>query len=321
MNTIEVQEHNGIYSCDIDVTKEEWLRILQDENTPQAYKETVLRFFYYPDHRGTCTAISNALGGNAQKLSANVRELGKYVQKLLNRFQAIRSDGTPCFWIIPMGKGKDMPQGNDGTFEWELRSELVEAIKEYLYWYLVERYKELRKEIPIDGDKWTELYKWQLITANKGKSAIDIVRSHVANPKKSELGGFDNLIDAPRDNKPLAYLVKTNPEGLQEALDSLTDESKPLNERLARYKVQTQYQNMVEDGDVFKDGFYVPENVFIRLLDIPFSFVPQAGHAAGTIQRISDAAIQRCQCQGQDRCQQAHPSEHTFCWPRGLFHT
>lgn len=28
-------------------------------------------------------------------------------------------------------------------------------------------------------------------------------------------------------------------------------------------KVQTQYQNLVEDGDVFKDGFYVPENVYI----------------------------------------------------------
>ena len=28
-------------------------------------------------------------------------------------------------------------------------------------------------------------------------------------------------------------------------------------------KVNTQYQNMVEEGDVFKDGFYVPENVYI----------------------------------------------------------
>lgn len=28
-------------------------------------------------------------------------------------------------------------------------------------------------------------------------------------------------------------------------------------------KVQTQYQNLVEEGDVFKDGFYVPENVYI----------------------------------------------------------
>lgn len=28
-------------------------------------------------------------------------------------------------------------------------------------------------------------------------------------------------------------------------------------------KVQTQYTNLIEDGDAFKDGFYVPENVYI----------------------------------------------------------
>lgn len=28
-------------------------------------------------------------------------------------------------------------------------------------------------------------------------------------------------------------------------------------------KVNTQYQNMIEEGDVFQDGFYVPENVYI----------------------------------------------------------
>ncbi|MCC8176010.1 MAG: AAA family ATPase [Bacteroidales bacterium] len=28
-------------------------------------------------------------------------------------------------------------------------------------------------------------------------------------------------------------------------------------------KVQTQYQNIVEDGDLFKNGFYIPENVYI----------------------------------------------------------
>ena len=236
MVTIQVQQNGDVYSCDIGISKEEWLEILKDDKTPQAYKETVLRFFYYPSHRGTCTAVSNELGGNAQKLSANVRELGKFVQKRLNRFQVVRPDGTPCFWIIPMCEGKDLPQGGEGTFEWELRSELVKAIREYLYWYLIERYKELRKEIPIDGDKWTELYKWQLITANKGKAPLDIIRSHVANPKKSELGGFDNLIDAARDNKTLIHLMGTNPEGLQEALGTLLDETKKLNERLANYK-------------------------------------------------------------------------------------
>lgn len=33
--------------------------------------------------------------------------------------------------------------------------------------------------------------------------------------------------------------------------------------RGVRGRVNTQYQNMIDEGDVFKDGFYVPENVYI----------------------------------------------------------
>ncbi len=236
MEAIHVEQHGDVYSCDIGISKEEWLEVLKDDKTPQTYKETVLQFYYYPAHRGSCTAVSNAMGGNAQKINANIRELGKYVQRRLGRFQVVRPDGTPCFWIIPMCEGKDLPKGNEGTFEWELRPELVEAVKDYLYWYLVERYKEVRKEFPIDGKEWTEIYKWELITASKGKTPFEIVRDHVANPRKSELGGFDNLIDAARDNKTLKLLVENNPEGLRAALEKLTNEDAALRDRLANYK-------------------------------------------------------------------------------------
>lgn len=236
METIRVKEIDGVYSCDIGISKETWLELLKDTNMPDGYRDALLRFYYYPAHRGTCTAVSNMMGGNAQKLNANIRELGRYVQNRLNRFQVTRPDGTPCFWIIPMCEGKDMPKGNEGTFEWQLRPELVEAIRDYLYWYLIERYKEVRKQIPIDGEEWTEIYKWQLITVSKGKTPIDIVRDHEAHPSKSELGGFSNLIDAARDNKTLKHLVDNNPDGLQKALDMLTDETKSLNDRLADYK-------------------------------------------------------------------------------------
>jgi len=236
METIRVKEIDGVYSCDIGISKETWLELLKDTNMPDGYRDALLRFYYYPAHRGTCTAVSNMMGGNAQKLNANIRELGRYVQNRLNRFQVTRPDGTPCFWIIPMCGGKDMPKGNEGTFEWQLRPELVEAIRDYLYWYLIERYKEVRKQIPIDGEEWTEIYKWQLITVSKGKTPLDIVRDHEAHPSKSELGGFSNLIDAARDNKTLKHLVDNNPDGLQKALDMLTDETKSLNDRLADYK-------------------------------------------------------------------------------------
>ncbi len=236
METIHVQQHGDIYSSDIGVSKEEWLEVLKDDKTPQTYKETVLQFYYFPAHRGSCTAVSNTMGGNAQKINANIREFGKYVQKRLGRFQVARPDGTPCFWIIPMCEEKNLPKGSEGTFEWELRPELVEAVKEYLYWYLVERYKEVRKEHPIDGEEWTEIYKWELITASKDKTPFEIVRDHVANPRRSELGGFDNLIDAARDNKTLKHLVENNPEGLRAALEKLTNEDVTLRDRLANYK-------------------------------------------------------------------------------------
>ena len=236
METIHVQQNGDVYSCDIGISKEEWLEVLKDDKTPQTYKETVLQFYYYPAHRGSCTAVSNTMGGNAQKINANIREFGKYVQKRLGRFQVARPDGTPCFWIIPMCEGKDLPKGSEGTFEWELRPELVEAVKDYLYWYLVEKYKEVREEFPIDGTEWTEIYKWELITASKGKTPFEIVRNHLANPRKSELGGFDNLIDAARDNKTLKHLIENNPEGLRDALEKLTNEDVALRDRLANYK-------------------------------------------------------------------------------------
>ncbi len=236
LETIHVKDIEGVYSCDVGITKEEWLEMLKDTNMPDEYRDALLRFYYMPEHRGSCTAVSNAIGGDPQSLNSYITKIGQFVQKKLNRFQTVHPNGDPCFWIVPMSEGIDLPKGSEGTFEWKLRHELVEAIREYLYWYLIERYKEVRKQIPIDGEEWTEIYKWHLITASKGKTPFDIIRDHVAHPSKSELGGFSNLIDAVRDNKTLKHLVDNNPEGLQKALDVLADETKSLNDRLADYK-------------------------------------------------------------------------------------
>ena len=236
LETIHVKEIEGVYSCDVGITKEEWLEMLKDTNMPDEYRDALLRFYYMPEHRGSCTAVSNAIGGDPQSLNSYITKIGQFVQKKLNRFQTVHPNGDPCFWIVPMSEGMDLPKGSEGSFEWELRPELVEAIREYLYWYLIERYKEVRKQIPIDGEEWTEIYKWQLITASKGKTPFEIVRDHIAHPGKSELGGFSNLIDAVRDNKTLKHLVNSNPKGLQKALGLLVDETKPLNDRLADYK-------------------------------------------------------------------------------------
>ena len=236
IQTIQVHQDGDVYSCDIGISKEEWLGILQDGSMPDEYRDALLRFYYMPEHRGTCTSVSNEIGGDAQSLNSYITKVGQFVQKKLSRFQIVRPNGKPCFWIVPMCEGKDLPKGNEGTFEWVLRPELVEAIRDYLYWYLVERYKEVRKDIPIDGEKYDEIYKWNLITSSQGKSPIKVVKAHVAHPSKPELGGFKNLIDAARDNKALKYLVESKPSELEKALNHLSDESIDLNKRLLDFK-------------------------------------------------------------------------------------
>ena len=236
MQIIQLQQNGDVFSCDIGISKEEWLELLQDKGMPDEYRDAILRFYYMPGYRGTCTAVSNEIGGDAQSLNSYITKIGQFVQKKLNRFQIVRPNGKPCFWIVPMREGKDLPKGSNGTFEWALRPELVEAIHDYLYWYLVEKYKEVRKNIPLDGEKYDEIYKWKLLTASEEKTPFEVVADHVAHSSKPELGGFTNLIDAVRDNKALKYLVETEPSELEKVLNRLADESIDLNTRLLEFK-------------------------------------------------------------------------------------
>lgn len=239
METIQVQQHDNIFSCNIGISKEEWLEILQDKSLPENFKDALLRFYYMPKHRGTCTAVSNKMGSNAHALNILITKFGNRVQKrFAHRFEVLGTDGKPSRWIIPMNNGKTLSNNEEGSFEWELRSELAEAIREYLYIYLVEKYKELRREISIRDDKknWDELYKWELITTCEGITPFEVVKKHITNPSKSLLGGFSNLIDAARDNKALKFVFEKHPNEFIETLNRLADESQPLNNRLADYK-------------------------------------------------------------------------------------
>ena len=238
METIQVQQNGDVFSCDIGISKEEWLEILKDDKTPQAFKETLLRFYYMPGHRGSCLAVSDKMGGNANALNLYVSKFGQYVKKRLNRFEVYGTDGKATRWVIPMDKGRNLSKKEEGTFEWELRPELVEALREYLYRYLVESYKDLRKELPIrdEAKDWDELYKWELITASNGKTPIEIVCDNVTYPSKATKGGFVNLIDAARDNKTLKYLVENKRTELEAVLNNLSDNTQPLNKRLEDFK-------------------------------------------------------------------------------------
>ena len=239
MDKIDIIQKGDVYSCDIGISKDEWLALLKNDNMPVQYKEALVKFYYMPEHRGSCTAVCNAMGGNAQSLNSYIARCGEYVQKRLDRFQIIRPNGKLCYWLVPMCEGKDLPTGSEGTFDSQLRPELVEAITDYLYWYLVECYKAVRKEIPIDDDKWDELYKWQLITECQGKDLISIV----------EKIRITNLVYTALVSPTLDFVIKNRREDFEKALSDLTDKNKPLLERIQTYTATMKTVAKVPDND------------------------------------------------------------------------
>ena len=208
---------NGEYSCgDIGVTTEEWLDILNNEKS-KPYHEALLCFLRQKEHKATCTKVSQVYGKPAEHYNSKVYNFSKWVQKRLNRFSVKDADGKDTYWCITMQKGWDTKQG----FQWQLRDELVEALRIYLMKALIDVF---RKGKPFNG--YYEEYKWDLLDRSEGKDVLAVFDG---------LRG-ENVIDNPRTDSVIKYLVENEANKTRVCCQHLTDESVPLNERLAAFK-------------------------------------------------------------------------------------
>ena len=208
---------NGEYSCgDIGVTTEEWLDILNDEKS-KPYHEALLCFLRQKEHKATCTKVSQVYGKPAQYYNSKVYNFSKWVQKRLNRFGVKDADDKDTYWCITMQKGWDTKQG----FQWQLRDELVEALRIYLMKALIDVF---RKGKPFNG--YYEEYKWDLLDRSVGKDVLAVFDG---------LRG-KNIIDNPRTDSVIKYLVENEADKTRVCCQHLIDESVPLNDRLAAFK-------------------------------------------------------------------------------------
>lgn len=210
---------NGEYSCgDIGVTAEEWLDILNDEKT-KPYHEALLCFLRQKEHKATCTKVSQVYGKPAEHYNSKVYNFSKWVQKRLNRFSVKDADGKDTYWCITMQKGWDTKQG----FQWQLRDELVEALRIYLMKALIDVFRNGK---PFNG--YYEEYKWDLLDRSEGKDVLAVFDG---------LRG-ENVIDNPRTDSVIKYLVENEADKTRACCQQLIDESVPLNERLAAFKAE-----------------------------------------------------------------------------------
>ena len=122
----EYVREDGFYDYEVAITVEDWKNILQDNHlTNSNIKDALIKFYKEPDHRSTCKILGDKYNKKPSFFSLNITNFARAVQKKLNRFQVINTDGTPSYWIIPM-YGRHIKN----FFEWTLRPELAQAIRE-----------------------------------------------------------------------------------------------------------------------------------------------------------------------------------------------
>ena len=207
----------GEYSCgDIGISAEEWFELLKD-NEAKPYHDTLFCFLREPDHAGTCSTIAKKNGKTYEYYNAKVTNFARWVRNKLNRFNVVDTDGKETFWCIPMIKGWDTKQG----FVWQLRDELVEALRNYLLKVLIIWYRE--KE-PFNG--YEEEYKWALLDKTEGKGVLDIIKS---------LKGV-NLVHNALIDPAFKYLLDTKPAELTAVVEHLFDESRHIDDRISSFK-------------------------------------------------------------------------------------
>lgn len=213
-------ETNGEYGCgDLGISAEEWLELLKHPKA-HPYIDTLLCFLREPEHSGTCSTVAQKYGNSPQHYNAKVTSFAQWVHKMLDRFQIIGTDGNITYWCIPMQKGWNTKQG----FKWQLRDELVEALRNYLMNDLIDQYRN--SEEAFNG--YDEEYKWALLDRTEGKGVLDIIK---------ELRG-ENIVDNARVDGVLKSLWETNSKELTTIGEHLLDETKPLDERIANFKAE-----------------------------------------------------------------------------------
>lgn len=213
----KVSNEKGEYSCgDLGISVEDWYDLISQPKGEQ-YIDSLLCFLREPDHKATCTTVAKKYGESASHYVGKINGFAKWVQKTLNRFNVVGTDGNDSFWPIPMKKGFD---GRNG-FEWQLRDELADALQRYLMKKLISFYSSCE---PFNGHD--EEYKWELLEKTEGQLPLVIVQA---------IRGI-NIVDNERVDLVFKSLSESKPKELSTCVENLFDDTKPLVDRLATYK-------------------------------------------------------------------------------------
>lgn len=128
-NKQEPENSNSLDEYDPGITKEQWLKILNNSDVIRPEWHSVLAAFYSVGGEATCKQIGDKFDKSPNSINATCIQLAKTVQKATG-CPLFHENGKEKYWPI-LFLGKDVDNTGEGTFLWKLRSELYDALKEF----------------------------------------------------------------------------------------------------------------------------------------------------------------------------------------------
>ena len=108
--------------------KLDWDSLLSDKyNLWAKYKYALLKFYYSPNHEGSCSDVAQEFNDNPASLNALIMNFGRAVQKAVGDF-AVMQNNKMQYWIIAMNGYND----KNSHFVWRLRPDITAAIERQL---------------------------------------------------------------------------------------------------------------------------------------------------------------------------------------------
>jgi len=208
---------------DIPLTKDDWLQILADKNlTSDTWRSVLMSFYFMPEHKATCTECANKYGYPKNRYNNGIWMFGKNLMQKLGKFKTVDADGEANYWPVAMGVCREVAEG----FEWTLRKELVEALRDMLVRDVLKQYLAALPE------NWEEeRYKWR---------AVQWFQKHWDNDAPDFAAMFEKATEKTANLLASAYFqprgmmlrfAKAAPETVRDMFRQLFDESVPVGKR------------------------------------------------------------------------------------------
>jgi len=224
----EIKEYktpDGWVTADVNISVEEWIKLLQNEKVIKLEaRKWLLRFYAEEEHTSSCLMLGKKFATAPNVINAVLTNCGRAIQKHLDRFSVKDEDDEGSHFLIILMHGKS---GGKSGYQLKVKPELCAALHDYLIETLIDEFARQVIPVGLSEEKGIdELYKWAIVSDCQGKDDVQILQRLIGT----------NLINNQFDGAATKKLLQSEPEDIANCFAILKGDLAGLQGRYNSFK-------------------------------------------------------------------------------------